>query len=152
MERDRGYRHALEEAGIPFDEALVRPTSFDSDQNIRITHRLLLNRDITALVECSATEDESSIREGARRAGRMPGENLDIVEWTYTYKASIVSEAIAHIWLPLREAGSEGLELLADWFYGRRSDPFQVLYRPILYETPPDGDVEPPRPVFSVHS
>ncbi len=152
VERDRGYRHALEEAGIPFDEALVRPTSFDSDQNIRITHRLLLNRDITALVECSATEDESSIREGARRAGRMPGENLDIVEWTYTYKASIVSEAIAHIWLPLREAGSEGLELLADWFYGRRSDPFQVLYRPILYETPPDGDVEPPRPVFSVHS
>lgn len=152
VERDRGYRRALEEAGIPFDEQLVRPTSFESDQNVRITHRLLLDRDITGLVECSATEDASSIREGARRAGRMPGENLDIVEWTYTYKASVVSEAVAHIWLPLREAGSEGLELLADWFYERRSEPFQVLYRPILYETPRDGDVEPPRPVFNVHS
>lgn len=38
--------------------------------------------------------------------------------------------------LPVREAGSEGLELLADWFYERRTDPFQVIYRPILYETP----------------
>jgi LacI family transcriptional regulator len=152
VERDRGYRRALEEAGVPFDEALVRVTSFDADENVRITHRLLLDRDISALVECSATEDGSSIREGARRAGRMPGENLDIVEWTYTYKASVVSEAIAHVWLPVREAGSEGLELLADWFYERRSEPFQVLYRPILYETPKDGNIEPPRPVFTVHS
>ncbi len=150
-ERRRGYRRALEEAGIPFDETLMRPATFDSDQNIRLTHRLLLDRDITALVESSGTEDASGLREGARRAGRMPGENLDIVEWTYTYKAAVVSEAVAHIWLPVREAGSEGLELLADWYYERRSEPFQVLYRPILYETPKVGDTTPPRPVFSVH-
>lgn len=152
VERRRGYQRALEEAGIPFDDSLVRPTTFDSDQNVRLTHRLLLDRQISALVESSGTEDGSSIREGARRAGRMPGENLDIVEWTYTYKASVVSEAVAHIWLPLREAGSEGLELLADWFYERRSEPFQVLYHPILYETPRDGEIAPPRPVFTTHS
>ena len=152
VERRRGYQRALDEAGIPFDEALIRPTTFDSDQNVRLTHRLLLDRNITALVESSGTEDASSIGEGARRAGRMPGENLDIVEWTYTYKASVVSEAVAHIWLPLREAGSEGLELLADWFYERRAEPFQVLYHPILYETPKNGEVAPPRPVFTTHS
>lgn len=151
-ERRRGYRQALEEAGIPFDESLLRPTTFDSDQNVRLTHRLLLDRDITALVESSGTEDASGLREGARRAGRMPGENLDIVEWTYTYKAAVVSEAIAHVWLPVREAGSEGLELLADWFYERRSEPFQVLYQPILYETPKNGELAPPRPVFNVHT
>lgn len=148
-ERRRGYRRALDEAGLPYDESLVRPTGFDSDQNVRLTHRLLLDREITALVESSGTEDESGIREGARRAGRMPGENLDIVEWTYTYKASVVSEAIAHVWLPVREAGSEGLDLLADWFYERRSSAFQVVYRPILYETPRDGNVAAPRPVFT---
>jgi len=152
VERRRGYRRALEEAGIPFDDGLIRNAAFDSEHNIRTTHRLLLDRDVSALVECSATEDGASIREGARRAGRMPGENLDIVEWTYTYKASVFSEAVAHMWLPLREAGSEGLELLADWFYERRSEPFQVLYRPILYETPRNGEVEPPRPVFNVHT
>jgi LacI family transcriptional regulator len=152
VERRRGYQRALEEAGIPFDASLIRPTTFESDQNVRLTHRLLLDRDITALVESSGTEDASSIAEGARRAGRMPGENLDIVEWTYTYKASVVSEAKAHVWLPLREAGSEGLELLADWFYERRSDPFQVLYQPILYETPKDGGTAPPRPVFTTHA
>lgn len=150
-ERRRGYLRALEEAGIPLDESLLRPTTFDSDQNIRLTHRLLLDRHITGLVESSGTEDASGLREGARRAGRMPGENLDIVEWTYTYKAAVVSEAAAHVWLPVREAGSEGLELLADWFYERRSEPFQVLYRPILYETPKDGEIAPPRPVFKVH-
>jgi len=152
VERRRGYQRALEEAGIPFDDALIRPTTFDSDQNVRLTHRLLLDRKITALVESSGTEDESSIREGARRAGRMPGENLDIVEWTYTYKASVVSEAVAHIWLPLREAGSEGLELLADWFYERRTEAFQVIYHPILYETPKNGEPAPPRPVFTTHT
>lgn len=152
VERLRGYRRALEDADIPFDETLVRPTTFNSDQNVRLTHRLLLDREISALVESSGTEHGSSIREGARRAGRMPGENLDIVEWTYTYKASVVSEAVAHIWLPVREAGSEGLELLADWFYERRTEPFQVIYRPILYETPKDGDIAPPHPVFSVRT
>ena len=90
----------------------MRPATFDSDQNVRLTHRLLLDRDITALVESSGTEDASGLREGARRAGRMPGENLDIVEWTYTYKAAVVSEAVAHVWLPVREAGSEGIELV----------------------------------------
>lgn len=152
VERRRGYARALEEAGIPLDESLVRPATFDSDQNIRLTHRLLLDRDVTALVESSGTEDASGLREGARRAGRMPGENLDIVEWTYTYKAAVVSEAVAHVWLPVREAGSEGLELMADWFYERRTEPFQVLYRPILYETPKADDTAPTRPVFSVHS
>lgn len=151
-ERRRGYRRALEEAGLFFDEALVRPAGFDSENNIRLTHRLLLDRDVTALVESSGTEDASGLREGARRAGRMPGENLEVVEWTYTYKAAIVHEAVAHVWLPVREAASEGLELLADWFYERRQDPFQVLYRPILYETPKEGDLAPPRPVFSIQS
>jgi LacI family transcriptional regulator len=129
-ERRRGYQRALEEAGIPFDDSLMRPTTFDSDQNVRLTHRLLLDRDITALVESSGTEDASRLREGARRAGRMPGENLDIVEWTYTYKASVVSEAVAHVWLPVREAGSEGLELAGRLVLRTRralSDPFQVL-------------------------
>ena len=152
VERRRGYARALEEVGIALDESLIRPATFDSDQNVRLTHRLLLDRDVTGLVESSGTEDASGLREGARRAGRLPGENLDIVEWTYTYKAKVVSEAVAHVWLPVREAASEGLELMADWFYERRTEPFQVLYRPVLYETPKDGDTAPTRPVFSVQS
>ncbi|MBX3176962.1 MAG: LacI family DNA-binding transcriptional regulator [Candidatus Hydrogenedentes bacterium] len=152
VERRRGYGRALEEAGIPFDDSLVRPAGFDTEQNARLTHRLLLERDVTAIVESSGAEDGGSIREGARRAGRMPGENLDIVEWTYTYRAAVVSEARAHVWLPLREAGSEGLELLADWFYERRAEPFQVVYQPILYDTPHDTEPAPWKPIFTTHT
>ena len=71
--------------------------------------------------------------------------------WTYTHNATILSEACAHIWLPVREAASEGFRLLLRWFEGERPGPVSVLYRPTLYTTPGGEELPRPRRLFELH-
>ncbi|MBI2432280.1 MAG: LacI family DNA-binding transcriptional regulator [Candidatus Hydrogenedentes bacterium] len=149
VERWRGYVRALEEAGLPLDEALVRAVTFDAHDIAAATHRLLLDFSTTAIVDCSSTEKAAPLVEGARFAGRAPGKDFEVVVWTYAAQATVLKEACAHVWLPLREAAAEGLALLVQWFDKEREEPFQVLYRPTLYETAPDAALPTPTPIFN---
>ncbi|MBI2425925.1 MAG: LacI family DNA-binding transcriptional regulator [Candidatus Hydrogenedentes bacterium] len=150
LERERGYLHALEEAGIEPDERLMQSVTFGGSNIASIVHRLLVSTNATALVDCSATEDASSLREGARRAGRVPGKDFEVVVWTYTSNAVVLTEACAHIWLPVRESAAEGLELLADWYQKKNEGPVNIVYKPTLYETPMGAEIAPPRRVFEI--
>lgn len=150
IERRRGYIRALDEAGIPFEEKLVRSVTFGAKNIANLVHRLLVDPKVTALIDCSAAEDASSIREGARRAGRVPGKDFEIIDWTYVDNAGVLSESAAHLWLPVREAAAEGLEQLSAWTNGLRSDPIQVLYRPVLNEHVALGEVPKPERLFSL--
>ncbi|MBW7864625.1 MAG: LacI family DNA-binding transcriptional regulator [Candidatus Hydrogenedentes bacterium] len=132
LERRRGYRRALEEAGAGYDPALVIPVNFESHNITAAAHRLLADRTVTALIDSSGTEDGASLREGARRACRVPGLDFDLVAWTYVNNAAVLTEAAAHVWLPVREAAAQGITDLAAWVAGERSEPVRVLYPPVL--------------------
>lgn len=148
VERLRGYLRALEEAGIEPDDNLVRSVTFGPQHVASVIHRLLLDPSVSALVDCSGMEDANSIREGARRAGRVPEQDFETVVWTYTDNAVVFREAAAHVWLPAREAAVEGLELLSDWAQDRRKDPIKVVYRPTLYHPSSDSEIAKPKPLF----
>jgi len=146
-ERRRGYVKALEEAGIAPDFELVERLAFNSDSVTNGVHRTLTKPGVTALVDCSGAQDGDSIREGVRRAGRSLESNLELVGWTYTCDATVLPEALAHVWAPMREAVLAGLNELSDWFNGLREGPIKVLYRPIL-QLKNAGEPVQPRPVF----
>lgn len=150
LERRRGYLRALEEAGLEPCGELIRSVNFGTREITNAVHGLLQDTTMTALVDCSAAEDATSLREGARRAGRMPGEDFEIVAWTYTDKGAVLSEACAHVWLPVVEAACEGFTQLAAWFRGERNDPVSVLYRPTLYRHVTEGEVSKPRHLFDL--
>jgi LacI family transcriptional regulator len=141
VDRKRGYLRALAEAGIKPNPRLIQTANFRAADNANIVHRLLVDSAVTGLIDCSATEDAWSIREGARRAGRLPGRDLETVVWTYSSDAVVLAEASAHLWLPVREAASEGLELLAAWHRGERVEPINLQYAPALFETMPDVEM-----------
>jgi DNA-binding LacI/PurR family transcriptional regulator len=120
-------------------------------QNVaNVVHRLLADPGVTALIDSSATEDGSSLREGARRAGRVPGKDFEIVAWTYVDNSAVLSEASAHLWMPVREAAAEGIEQLAQWLHGERTEPIQLLYRPILRTVVPEIEITKPRRLFEL--
>lgn len=150
VDRMRGYLRALEEAGIEPDNRLVQSVGFASLDNATIVHRLLVDERVTALVDCSATEDAWSIREGARRAGRVCGTDFEVVVWTYNNDTVVLPEASAHLWVPVREAAAEGLEQLAEWHHGERNEPINLQYAPALFETPPDELITPSRRLFGL--
>jgi len=150
VERRRGYLRALEEGGIEPEEGLIRSV-IPGDRNLAsVLHRLLMDSPVTAFVDASGTEDAASLREGARRAGRKLGKDLEVVVWTYTDNATVLWEASAHVWIPVREAGSQGLEELAAWYFGDKEGPVRVLYRPILSEDVSDVELAKPRHVFDM--
>lgn len=150
VERIRGYRRALDEAGIPFDERLIRSVAFGAKTIANVVHRVLADGKVTALIDSSATENASGLREGSRRAGRSPGQNFEIVAWTYASNAAVLREASAHLWLPVREVVFEGLELLAHWLYGEKEGPVRLVYQPILNQAPMTEEVPPPKRLFDL--
>lgn len=152
IERRRGYLRALEEAGLPPDEKYMRPVSFGTRDIVNAVHRLLLDPKVTAIIECSGCEDAPAIREGARRAGRVPNKDFEIVCWTYTSDGMVMSEACAHVWLPVKEAAAEGFELLAQWFAGEREGPIQLLYPPTLHEKFVGKEISKPLRLFDMLS
>ena len=135
VERIRGYLRALEEAGIEPDETLIQSVTFTNQNIANSVHRLLKDHTVTALLESSGTEDGSGIQEGSRRAGRVPGKDFEVVCWTYAADKIVLPEASAHLWLPVREAATEGFEQLADWYFGRRDTPINIVYPPTMLKT-----------------
>ncbi len=151
VERRRGFLRALEEMGLPVDESLLRPVSFGSQHIAESMHSLLMDPNVTAVVDASGAEDGRSIREGARRAGRAIGKDFELIPWTYTPEAVVVSEACAHMWLPVREAATVGFEQFADWIHGEREGPIQVLHQPRIHTTTAEQDIPRPVPIFDVY-
>ncbi len=148
IDRRRGYERALEEAGFPVDESLIKNVTFGGKDLAHRVEDLLQDRSVTALIECSATEDGASVREGMRRAGRQPGRDIEVVSWTYQQDASVLQEESAHLWLPVREAATEGIRRLADWMYGNLRGPIHILYQPELRETSGEQEIEKPKRLF----
>jgi LacI family transcriptional regulator len=134
VERRRGYIKAMDEAGLSADENLMQSVTFAARDLVSSVHRLLLDRDVTAIIDCSGCEDGESIREGARRAGRIPGNDFEVVCWSYSPDACVMSEAVKHLWLPVMEAAAEGFRILSQWFEGQHDGPINILYRPTLYK------------------
>lgn len=148
IERRRGYERALKEAGLPVDESLIKNVTFGGKDLAHRVEDLLQDHSVTALIECSATEDGASIREGMRRAGRQPGRDIEVVSWTYQQDACVLREESAHVWLPVREAATEGISQLADWMYGNRNGPINIVYQPQLCETSGEREIEKPKRLF----
>lgn len=136
LERERGYRRALDEAGLPFEPSYLRSVSFGARDIAAIMENMLAGTEVTALIECSGTEDATAIREGARLAGRTPGDDFEIVDWSYIRDTCVLAEACAHVWLPVREAAAEGLELLGAWIAEEREGPIAILRQGELVEAP----------------
>lgn len=115
-----------------------------------MVHRILDDDSVTALIDASGSEDAQAVREGARRAGRVPGKDFDVISWTYVNDAAVLHEACAHLWLPVREAAADGMEQLAAWIDGEREGPTRVVYSATLYEKPAKGEIPKPRKLFDM--
>jgi len=149
-ERRAGYWRALEEASVCFEASLVRAIPLAANGVRDGLAALLSEEGVTAVVDCSGAEDAEGLRAGARLANRAIGPDLEMVVWTYTSGACILREAVAHVFLPVRESVTEGLERLSGIIYENKGQGFQILYKPVLF-TPEDGpEMKRPRSVFDV--
>jgi LacI family transcriptional regulator len=110
--RLRGYRDALERAGIAFDEALVEVGGRDIEGGMRATERLLDRRpDITAIF---AHNDSVAVGILAtlRRAGRTVPNDCAVVGCDDIEIAPYTAPPLTTVHVPFYEIGSEAMRLL----------------------------------------
>ena len=138
VERVRGYQRALADAGIAYDERLVRFVAFPAWDTTAQVQELLGDASVSALIDCSSTEDGPALREGAARAGHTLGADVEIVTWSYSAGAAVLREACAQLCLPTVDAAMSGVEELAQWCHGGRREPIHLVRQPVLVDPVPN--------------
>lgn len=111
-ERVRGYRHALQEAGLPFDENLVLTSDFSIVAG-RMTALSLLSREDrpSALFACNDLLAIGAIQAAKELNIRVPDE-LSIVGFDNTILASITDPPMTTVAQPIRAMGHRVVDLI----------------------------------------
>jgi LacI family transcriptional regulator len=129
-----GYRRALADAGIAYDEALVADGDFMEDAGQRATHRLLeRGLEFSAVF---AANDQSAV--GALRALREAGlrvpEDVSVVGFDDTLLARYLVPSLTTVRQPLREMGQAAASLALTRLGIAAREEVTLRFEPVLVE------------------
>ncbi|MCK5861349.1 MAG: LacI family DNA-binding transcriptional regulator [Candidatus Hydrogenedentes bacterium] len=150
LDRIRGYEQALRDFDIPLDDTLIHYFNPGRSSLVDVVVSLLEQPGVTGLVDSSVSEDSSALRQAATRAGRTFGPEFETVIWTYMKDAAVLSEATAHLWVPVREAAMEGIEALARWASGDEEGPVHIQHKTILTDVEHHFAVRKPKRLYDL--
>ncbi len=111
-ERLRGYREALEEVGLPYDESLVADGDWTQIRGFEQAHGLLTRRpDLTAIM---ASDDLTAFgaMDAVKDAGLRVGEDVSVIGFDDIPMASSVHPSLTTIRQPMVRMGETAVELL----------------------------------------
>lgn len=126
-DRSRGYRQALQEAGLEADEALVDQGDWSYDSGFQATRRLLeLGRPFDALF---AQNDRMAIGAMAalHRAGRRIPEDVAVVGYDDIPVAQFVEPPLTTVRQPMQEVGRVATRLLIEHVDSPDTPPREIL-------------------------
>lgn len=114
-ERLLGFRKALKDSGIDFDESLVQGSKFDADDGYQ-SAQILLGRDDrpTALFSCSTIAALGAMRACAEMGLRVP-DDVSIIGFDEFPYASLLATPLTTIAQPTGALGENAGRILLDW-------------------------------------
>ena len=119
LERLRGYRDALHEAGLPYAEDLVREGDFTQRRGFAATAELLdLPRPPTAIFTANDISAFGAIEAVKDRGLRVP-DDVSVVGFDDIPTASQIHPALTTVRHPLYEIGEQAARLLVSLIEGR---------------------------------
>lgn len=107
VEREEGYRRALQENGLPFDPALIAGGGFNADLAESAVHSLLAGA--VAFDAIFAGDDDAAvgaIRALKERGVRVP-EEVAVVGFDDDYRAADIDPPLTTVRVPFEEMGQE---------------------------------------------
>ena len=112
LTRQAGYRRALEEAGLPFDPALVVPGTGRSDGGERALPQLLALAEPPTAVFCYNDMTAIGLLHAARRQGLAVPGSLAVVGFDDIPFASYVQPSLTTVVQPKAEMGRQAVEMV----------------------------------------
>ena len=138
VERQRGYRDALEAAGLRVDPALVMPGQFSEESGLLAVERLLDSR--TPFSAIFAANDQMAFGAALalhRRGYRVP-DDVSLVGFDDLASAQYAIPPLTTVHQPVRELGRLAAQAMLDLLAGRRphgvAPPPRVIVRESTHE------------------
>jgi LacI family transcriptional regulator len=125
--RLRGYRRALDEAGLPFDSDLVDEGQWDIGAALLATRRLVERRpDITAIFAQNDTMAIGALSALGKLGKRVP-QDIAVVGCDDIDLAPYTAPPLSTVHVPFYETGAEGMRMLLNMIANRSVTPHKVL-------------------------
>lgn len=131
-ERMIGYRKALEEAGIAYDESLVVRGDYHAQSGMEITHSLLkMNPRPTAIFALNDLMALGALRAAAEAGYSVPND-LAVVGYDDLEIAHFTNPPLTTIAQPKKEIGVQAIHLLVDRMSLKNRAPSRLVLAPEL--------------------
>jgi LacI family transcriptional regulator len=131
-ERMIGYRQALEEAGLPFDEKLVLRGDYHAQSGMDITHTILqMNPRPTAIFALNDLMALGALRAAAEAGCSVPSD-LAVVGYDDLELSHFTNPPLTTIAQPKKEIGAQAVDLLVDRMSRKDRAPSRVVLPPEL--------------------
>lgn len=131
-ERIIGYRRALEEAGLPYDETLVIRGDYHSQSGMEITHTILqMDPRPTAIFALNDLMALGALR-AASEAGYSVPQDLAVVGYDDLELARFTNPPLTTIAQPKKEVGARAIDLLVDRMSRKSRAPSRLVLPPEL--------------------
>jgi LacI family transcriptional regulator len=131
-ERMIGYRKALEEAGIAYDERLILRGDYHAQSGMEITHSILkMNPRPTAIFALNDLMALGALRAAAEAGCSVPGD-LAVVGYDDLEIARFANPPLTTIAQPKKEIGVQAIELLVDRISQKGRPPSRLVLPPEL--------------------
>ena len=131
-ERMIGYRKALEQAGLPFDESLVIRGDYHAQSGMEITNTVLkMNPRPTAIFTLNDLMALGALRAAAEAGYTVPND-LAVVGYDDLEIARFTNPPLTTIAQPKKEIGIQAVNLLVDRMSQRNRTPSRLLLPPDL--------------------
>jgi LacI family transcriptional regulator len=120
--REKGYREALEDAGIPVDPGLMRVGGYRPDTTDSPAHELLTLPDRPTAI--FAANDLSAIRtmEVARELGLRVPDDVSVVGFDNVPESALTDPPLTTVSQPIHQMGAEALRMVVDLIQGTPRD------------------------------
>ena len=131
-ERIIGYRRALEEAGLSYDESLILRGDYHAQSGLEITNSILtMNPRPTAIFALNDLMALGALRAAAEAGCSVP-EDLAVVGYDDLEIAHFTNPPLTTIAQPKKEIGIQAVNLLVDGMSRKNRPPSRLLLPPEL--------------------
>ncbi|MFT2092598.1 LacI family DNA-binding transcriptional regulator [Paraglaciecola sp. 2405UD69-4] len=134
-ERLQGYKKALEEAQIPYDDSLCIEGGYDVESGMKCAGKLLLLRQRPTAIFCFSDDMAIGVMKFLQKQGFAVPEDISVMGFDDINYAQLVSPPLSTVHQPLEEIGGLCIELLLKQLKGeyvepgRRFLPFELKAR-----------------------
>jgi LacI family transcriptional regulator len=131
-ERIIGYRKALEEAGISYDESLIIRGDYHAQSGMEITHSILKMDPRPTAIFCLNDLMALGALRAAAEAGCSVPQDLAIVGYDDLELAHFTNPPLTTIAQPKKEVGAQAISLLVDRISRKSRPPSRLVLPPEL--------------------